>query len=59
MGPKQKKVMSASQKNLTKYWIYFAVSVGVCLLSFVVLPEWCWVTFPFICTYFVQALDWM
>ncbi len=51
--------MSASQKNLTKYWIYFAVSVGVCLLSFVVLPEWCWVTFPFICTYFVQALDWM
>ena len=49
----------AETKNLGKYWMYFGLSVLACLAVLVFLPEWFWVTLPFICTYFVQAKDWM
>jgi len=51
--------MSTNTKSLGKYWLYFIVSLVAFVALRVNLPEWCWVVLPFLCTSFVQAMDWM
>ncbi len=51
--------MTSNEKNLGKYWIYFTISVLLTVGFLLVKPEWFWVMLPFVCTYFIQALDWM
>jgi hypothetical protein len=51
--------MSTNEKSLGKYWAYFAISVALTIVFLLVRPEWFWVMLPFVCTYFIQALDWM
>jgi hypothetical protein len=43
----------------SKYAIYFAISCLAFFILWAVSPAWIWVPIPFICTYFVQMLDWM
>lgn len=49
----------AEAKKLGKYWAYFGLSVLACVAFLIFVPEWFWVTLPFVFTYFVQAKDWM
>jgi hypothetical protein len=43
----------------SKQGILFGASCVAALVILVVAPEWVWVAFPFICTYFVKMLDWI
>jgi len=51
--------MSNENKSLAKYWLMFLVSLAICIGFLILLPEWFWVTLPFVFTYFVLAMDWI
>jgi len=51
--------MSDQTKSLGKYWIIFFISLIAMIAFLIILPEWFWVTLPFVFTYFVLAMDWM
>jgi cell division protein FtsW (lipid II flippase) len=42
-----------------KHAIYFAISVVAFLVITAIVPEWCWVPIPFVCTFFVEMLGWI
>jgi hypothetical protein len=42
-----------------KYATYFAISMLALVIILIVAPEWCWVAFPFVCTFFVEMLGWI
>ena len=45
--------------NGNRYWMLFGVSLAVMVGLLFTYPEWFWVILPFVCTYFVQAMDWI
>ena len=51
--------MADQTKSLGKNWLIFFVSFIAMIAFLVVLPEWFWVTLPFVFTYFVLAMDWI
>jgi hypothetical protein len=42
-----------------RYWMLFGISLAVMVGLLFTYPEWFWVILPFVCTYFVQAMDWI
>jgi hypothetical protein len=42
-----------------RYWMLFGISLAVMIGLLCTRPEWFWVVLPFVCTYFVQAMDWI
>ncbi len=42
-----------------KQAIMFAISCVVALFILAIGAQWVWVTFPFICTFFVKMFDWI
>jgi hypothetical protein len=53
-----KKLESVTRFDKTQ-GIYFAISCVAALIILAVGPEWVWVTFPFVCTFFVKMFDWI
>ena len=38
---------------------YFAASVVFLIALLIFAPAWCWVAFPFVCTFLVEMLGWI
>ncbi len=53
-----KKLENVTRFNKTQA-TYFAISCIVAIAILFVGPEWVWVAFPFICTFFVKMFDWI
>jgi len=51
--------MADQTKSLGKYWVIFFISLIACIAFLIFLPEWFWVTLPFVFTYFVLSMDWV
>ncbi len=49
----------SSSDNIRQYWLVFFGSLIACLAFLVFLPEWFWVTLPFLFTAFVLAKKWI
>lgn len=52
-------MQNAAVKNTGKAKMLFWVFLAIMIVFMVVKPEWFWVWLPFVCTYFVQMMDWM
>jgi len=50
--------MSTETKSTRTYWMFFFISLLATLGFLLLLPEWFWVTLPFLFTSFVYAMDW-
>ncbi|MBP7273409.1 MAG: hypothetical protein KA974_06185 [Saprospiraceae bacterium] len=48
---------TTEKKSNSTYWLIVLVSLVACIAFLIFLPEWFWVTLPFICTYLVLAFD--
>ena len=44
-------------KSTGKYFLYFLVSLVALVALLIFAPEWCWLSFPFLLTSLVLALD--
>jgi len=51
--------MDASKTSTSRYWLYFLISLAICVTFLFFIPGWFWVPLPFICTFLVKALDMM
>jgi hypothetical protein len=51
--------MTSTVSDTKKYWLFTLISVAACFAFLALLPEWFWVTLPFVFTYYVKANDWM
>jgi hypothetical protein len=51
--------MSAHTENTRTYWMMFLLSLVATIAFLVILPEWFWVTLPFLFTAFVKAMKWI
>ena len=50
--------MSDTTTNNTKMaWLVFFISTLACIAFLMFLPEWFWVTLPFVLTSLVKAMD--
>ncbi|MGA0256640.1 MAG: hypothetical protein ACO3MG_02265 [Saprospiraceae bacterium] len=50
--------MRADTNSTSKYWIGFFISLLALVAFLIILPEWFWVTLPFLFTSFVYAMRW-
>ncbi|NNF36595.1 MAG: hypothetical protein HKN68_21010 [Saprospiraceae bacterium] len=51
--------MASKTQNAGTYWLMTLVSLVACIAFLIFLPEWFWVTLPFLFTAFVKAMDWV
>jgi len=51
--------MSDTSNSVGKYWLMFLISLVACILFLIFLPEWFWVTLPFLFTGFVYGMRWV
>lgn len=49
--------MESTKKSTGKYAVLFFISLAACIAFLIFLPEWFWVTLPFVFTYLTQAFD--
>jgi len=49
--------MEETKKSRGVYWLLTVVSVTAMILLFIFSPEWCWVSFPFVGTFFAGAMN--
>jgi hypothetical protein len=42
-----------------RYWMLFGISTALMVALLIWYPEWHWAVLPFVCTFFVQAMDWL
>ena len=49
-------VNNEQKENRGLYWMITLVSAVACVALIMFKPEWCWLTFPFLTTFFVKAL---
>lgn len=45
------------KKSRSIYWFLTVVAVTAMILLFMFKPEWSWVSFPFVGTFFAGAMD--
>jgi len=50
--------MATQAKSTRKYWGMFIISLIATIAFLIILPEWFWVTLPFLFTSLVYAFDW-
>lgn len=48
---------NTTKKSTGKYAALFFISLLACIAFLIFLPEWFWVTLPFVFTYLTQAFD--
>jgi len=51
--------MASTTENTRTFWMLFFVSLVACIAFLMFLPEWFWVTLPFLFTAFVKAKNWI
>ena len=51
--------MTEKKHPAGQYWLIFLISTITMFAMLAFLPAWFWVALPFVCTYFVLALDWI
>jgi hypothetical protein len=51
--------MENTQESNKKDWFIFAISLVAMIVLLIILPEWFWVVLPFVCTYFIKAINYM
>lgn len=39
------------------YWLLFFISLAAFVVFVIFLPEWFWITLPFVCTFLAGAMD--
>ena len=49
--------MEASNSSTGKYWVFFIISAAVMALMTLYVPEWSWLSYPFVGTSLALALD--
>jgi hypothetical protein len=52
-------VNSEKNGNTRLYWLITLVSLVAAVLLFFYSPQWIWLTFPFMTTFFVKAIGMM
>jgi len=52
--------MTAESKTSNRMdWLIFFLSTVIFFLMIFFVPSFFWVALPFVCTYFVKAMNWM
>ena len=49
-------VQQTENESRGKYWLIALISFVACIAFLVFLPEWFWLTLPFLFTYLVKAV---
>jgi hypothetical protein len=47
--------MTTAKESARKYWMYTMVSLFACILLLIFIPEFFWVSLPFLLTFGVKA----
>lgn len=48
--------MEVSDGSTGKYWIIFVISLAVMIWMTISIPQWSWLSYPFVVTYLALAL---
>lgn len=51
--------MASKTENPGMYWMATLASLVACIGFLMFLPEWFWVTLPFLFTSYVKAMNWI